>query len=145
VKRPIVPSEFIVEICQDAKDSGIKKTRYTQRLTPVDLTAAANLEGLKRICPIVLKPHFHKEQDQKPMKFAIRPGIRNHNKLNRDEIIKTVAEFVGKDHGHSVDLKNYDKLIIVECFKNSLGMAVLDKFDSLERFNLQQIYEKIEK
>ena len=87
----------------------------------------------------VLKPHFHQE-DQQPIKYAIRTTQRNHNVLNRDEIIQTVAEQVGKNH--PVDLKDYDKLILVECFKSSLGMAVVSDFDQLERFNLQQIFEK---
>ena len=49
------------------------------------------------------------------VQFAIRPTIRNHNVLSRDTIIKQVASLVG--HGHEVDLKNYDLLIVVEIYK----------------------------
>jgi hypothetical protein len=52
--------------------------------------------------------------------FAIRPTIRNHTTLNRDIVIKQVADAVGKPH--SVDLKGYDLLILVEIYKVRLTM-----------------------
>jgi tRNA(Ser,Leu) C12 N-acetylase TAN1 len=50
-----------------------------------------------------------------PQRFAIRPSLRNHNLLSRDEVIQTVARLVGR--GHQVDLKYYDLLITVDIFK----------------------------
>ena len=47
--------------------------------------------------------------------YAIRPTIRNHSTLKRDEIIDTVATCVGPNH--IVDLKNYDLLILVDLYK----------------------------
>lgn len=47
--------------------------------------------------------------------YAIRPTIRNHSTLKRDEIIDTVATCVGPNH--IVDLKNYDLLILVDFYK----------------------------
>lgn len=49
--------------------------------------------------------------------FAIRPNVRNHKTMTRDTIIRTVAAAVGQ--GHSVDLKNYDLLILVDIYKAS--------------------------
>jgi tRNA acetyltransferase TAN1 len=57
------------------------------------------------------------------MQFAIRPTLRNHNILSRDSIIKQVASIVGP--GHTVDLKNYDLLIIVEVYQVSDAPALL--------------------
>lgn len=47
--------------------------------------------------------------------FAIRTTSRNHHVLKRDDIIKCVAKCVGPKH--SVDLKKYDLLILVEIYK----------------------------
>lgn len=47
--------------------------------------------------------------------FAIRPNIRNHTILSRDSVIKQVADIVGPSH--TVDLKSYDLLILVEIYK----------------------------
>lgn len=49
---------------------------------------------------------------------------------------------MGNSHGHSVDLKNYDKLIIVECYKNNIGMGVANNFLKYSKYNLQQIFDK---
>lgn len=49
--------------------------------------------------------------------FAIRPTIRNHNVMKRDDVIKIVADVVGPLH--SVDLKNFDLLILVEIYRVS--------------------------
>lgn len=52
--------------------------------------------------------------------FAIRPSVRNNDQLNRDKVIKVVADAVGAmNPANSVDLKNYDKLILVEVFRVS--------------------------
>lgn len=142
-RKPVEPVELVTRICKDAKNKGVSKTRFTQRLTPISGTETATLEGVKRLAKEVLKDHFHKESGQEPLKFAIRPQLRNHNALSRSEIIQTVAECVGNDHGHKVDLKNYDKLILIEVFKSSIGMSIVDnQFEPLERFNLEQIHEK---
>ena len=55
--------------------------------------------------------------------FAIRPSIRNHTTLSRDLIIKKVATIVGD--GHTVDLKHYDLLILVEVYKVNLSVFCL--------------------
>jgi len=50
------------------------------------------------------------------VQFAIRPSLRNNGKnMTRDIIIKDVARLVGP--GHSVDLKDYDLLILVEVYQ----------------------------
>lgn len=47
--------------------------------------------------------------------FAIRTTIRHHNVMNRDDVIRQVAAVVGDQH--SVDLKHYDWLILVEIYR----------------------------
>lgn len=142
IRKPVEPAEFIHRICQEAKDLGVKKSRFIQKLTPVTFSVSASLEEIKKLAAIVLKPHFHKEEGQEPLKFAIQVTRRNFNQIPKEEIIQTVAGCVGKDHGHTVDLKKYDKLILVDCFKSNIGMSVVSDFLELEKFNLQQIFEK---
>ncbi|CDO51616.1 similar to Saccharomyces cerevisiae YGL232W TAN1 Putative tRNA acetyltransferase [Geotrichum candidum] len=142
-RKPIDPVDLVLRICRDTQKTGTKRSRYAQRLTPVSLTGVATAEGFRKLAETVLNPIFHSgSPDQPAYKFAIRPTLRNHSILGRDEIIKTLAEIVCRSDGHSVDLKQYDKMIIVECYKSSIGMSVVDEFDSLERLNIQQIFEK---
>lgn len=141
-RKPIDPEEFVKSLCEEAFDSKKKTTRFTQKLTPITLSTSASVEELKKLTKKVLAPHFHKEKNQKPLKFAVQVSRRHFNTIDRDTIIRSVAECMGKEYGHQVDLKNYDKLIIVECFKTNIGMSVADDYDKLYKYNLQQIFDK---
>lgn len=139
-KRPIPPAEFVERLCKESHEKQVKNTRYTQKLTPVTFSVTPTLDEIKKLAARVLGPHFHAE-DQKPVKFAIQVTRRNFNTIEKATIINTVAECVGNDHGHSVDLKNYDKLILVECYKSNVGMAVVGEYERYLKFNLQQLFE----
>lgn len=61
------------------------------------------------------------------IQFAIRPSLRNNGKnITRDTIIKDVARLVGP--GHSVDLKNYDLLILVEVYQVRTLLIILGTY-----------------
>lgn len=159
VKRPINPVDFVLRICKDIKyGSQIKRSRYAQRLTPVEKTATANLDGLNRLFEEILKPVFYHQGASQT--FAIRPTLRNHSVLSRDDVITKTARFIStapveksaenndsasgdESLAHnSVDLKGYDKMVLVDCYKSSLGMAVVGPEFEKEyyRFNLEQIF-----
>lgn len=141
MRKPIQPAELIHRICEEAHATKQKNTRFTQKLTPVSYSVSASMEELQKLAKAVLAPHFHKDK-QDPVKFAIQVTRRNFNTLEKDVIIKTVANAVGHDHGHKVDLKQYDKLVLIECYKNNIGMSVVSDYLKFEKFNLQQIFEK---
>jgi tRNA acetyltransferase TAN1 len=103
--------------------------------------------GLESLCDEVLPPEFRIDSvDGEPSsgcKFAIRPTIRNNEKFNRDDVIRMVADKItalgnGK---HSVDLKGYDKLVLVDVYRNVVGMSVVgNEFERLRRFNLAELH-----
>lgn len=141
-KRPVKPDILVHRLCQELYESNTKTTRFTQKLTPISDSCSATPQELAKLAKKVLGPHFHRDKDQEPVKYAIQVSRRNFSAMTRDDIIKKVADLVGQNHGHIVDLKNYDKLIILECFKSNIGMCVVEDYRKLERFNLQQLYEK---
>ncbi|KAL1800107.1 hypothetical protein ACET3X_000449 [Alternaria dauci] len=141
-RSPIEPVTFVHKICQDiANGAQPKNLRYVKRLTPITATDKATPQGLEAVAKQVLAPHFH-GADQVGKKFAIRPSIRNNKEFLRDNVIKTVAAAVGP--GHKVDLKNYDLLILVEIYKNVLGMSVVGPdFEKLKRFNIEELRQPL--
>lgn len=146
-KKPIDPERFVISICEDTRDGKVPLARFAQRLTPISCTETGTLEGLKKLVS-VLEPHFHSEENKsKNIKFAIKPILRNFNGLKRDQVIQTVAAMVTKDGAidHPVDLKNYDKLVLVEAFQTTIGISVVDKYDSLHRLNLERLHEDANK
>lgn len=141
-RRPIDPEQLVERVCKDAFESKLKNTRFTQKLTPITFSSSATMEEVEKLAKRVLAPHFHKEEDQEPHTFAIKVSARSFNTLDKTEILQKIASCVGREHGHKVDLKKYEKLILVECFKNNVGMSVVDNYDKYQKFNLQQIFEK---
>ncbi|KAI5380266.1 hypothetical protein J4E82_000842 [Alternaria postmessia] len=141
-RSPIEPVMFVHKICQDiANGAQPKNLRYVKRLTPITATDKATPQGLEAVAKEVLAPHFH-GADQVGKKFAIRPSIRNNKEFLRDGVINTIAAAVGP--GHKVDLKNYDLLILVEIYKNVLGMSVVGPdFEKLKRFNIEELRQPL--
>ncbi|KAH8724661.1 hypothetical protein GQ44DRAFT_708562 [Phaeosphaeriaceae sp. PMI808] len=137
-QSPVEPVSFIEKLCQDvAAGESLQNCRYVKRLTPITKIDKATAKGLEAVAKEVLAPHFH-GSNQRCKKFAIKPSIRNNKELTRDEIIRTVASIVGP--GHKVDLRGYDLLIIVEIYKNIVGMSVVGSdFERLKRFNLEEL------
>ncbi|KAG7006146.1 hypothetical protein G7Y79_00016g041310 [Physcia stellaris] len=124
--------------CDAFESASSKRSRWIKRLTPMTRMAKANEKGLEEVSKIVLAPSFH-SGDVTAKKFAIRTTIRNNSTMKRDDVIKQVADAVGTRH--SVDLTNYDLLIIVDIYRNILGMSVVaSDFEKLKRFNLAEIY-----
>ncbi|KAJ5439776.1 uncharacterized protein N7458_010774 [Penicillium daleae] len=139
LEKTVDPVELVHRLCAEARaNPETKKSRYVKRMTPVTevrKTLSVDLEAFARE---ILKPHFH--SGGPPKKYAIRPSVRGNNKFNRDSIIKTVADIVGKEH--PVNLKNYDKMILVDVCQNIIGMSVVESdYDQLKRFNLAEIYD----
>jgi hypothetical protein len=59
------------------------------------------------------------------VQFAIQVSIRNNNSVKRAEVIDRVAAKVGP--GHKVDLKHYDKLIIVDVHRVSYLSKLMER------------------
>ncbi|KAH9862232.1 hypothetical protein IAQ61_010435 [Plenodomus lingam] len=141
-RKPVEPVSFVHKICQDvANGAQLKNLRYVKRLTPITAFEKATQQGLETVAKHVLASHFHIE-NQASKKFAIRPSIRNNKEFTRDGVIKSVAAAVGP--GHSVDLKDYDLLVMVEIYKNVVGMSVVGPdFEKLKRFNLEELRQPL--
>lgn len=139
---PLDPVNLVLQICEQAySGSSRQRSRYVKRLTPVSCIRKTLGNGLEQLCEEVLRPVFGNSTITK--KFAIRPNIRNNEQLSRDVIIKTVADATTRlSSSHSVDLTNYDRLILIEVYRNVCGMSVVgSEFEKLKRFNLSEIYQ----
>ncbi|KAL6709431.1 hypothetical protein ACN47E_001366 [Coniothyrium glycines] len=137
-RAPLEPVSFVHAICRDiAGGAQPRNLRYVKRLTPITAYDKATNQGLEAVAKKVLAPYFH-GPDHACKKFAIRPSIRNNKEFTRDEVIRLVASSVGS--GHKVDLHGYDLLILVEIYKNVVGMSVVGPdFEQLKRFNIDEL------
>ncbi|ORX90736.1 thump-domain-containing protein [Basidiobolus meristosporus CBS 931.73] len=139
-KEPIVPTDLAAYILKDLKETGVKKTRFALRLIPISNTCYANMSDIEAAAKKLLAPHFHGE-NQEPVTYAIVPKIRNNSKIDRDELIKSVAGLVGDKH--KVNLEKPDFVIIIEIFKSICGISVVKDYYELKKFNLQVLFESL--
>lgn len=146
VDKSLDPAALVHQICSDAASGeSCRRSRYIKRMTPMTVMRKllGQPSGIEQLCGSVLPPYFHTAGGP-PVKFAIRPTIRNNNQVNREEMIRQVAAAVGARH--SVDLKHYDKIILVDVYRNVVGMSVVGSdYDQLKRYNLSEIYERTPK
>ncbi|KAK2754054.1 hypothetical protein FQN54_007223 [Arachnomyces sp. PD_36] len=138
LNKNIDPSSLVHRICVDAEANPEQaRCRWIRRLTPVTQTRKVLGGGLEELAALVLKPYFH--SDGPPKKYAIRPTIRQNGDWNRDTVINMVAAAVGPRH--TVDLKNYDYVILVDVIRKICGMSVAGSdYDRLKRYNPAEIY-----
>ncbi|TQS34496.1 hypothetical protein Golomagni_05117 [Golovinomyces magnicellulatus] len=132
----IDPVDFVHQICKYITlnpEKQMKYTRYINRLTPMTLMKKATLEDFEELSHRVLAPFFDLnhttavskseenplEEPRKEIKelstYAIRPTIRHHHTLGRDQVIKMIAASISDVH--KVDLTNPDLVIIVEIYQ----------------------------
>lgn len=147
-RKPVNPEELVKKIMDELVDPAntVKRTRYVQKLTPIMSSCSASLDQLNKLAEHVLGPRFHTEEaKEQGVKFAIEVTRRNFNTIPKMDIINTLVSYIGQNqtYKHKVDLKDYDKLVLVECFKNNIGISVVDRDYSkiYKKYNVQQIYE----
>lgn len=144
---PIVPERFVKRIIEDLSEPNdkLKRTRYIQRLTPITNSCSASMEQMIKLAKQVLAPHFHEPNGRHDYRFSIELTRRNFNTIERNDIINQIVALVCQNgkYQHQVDLKNYEKLVIVECFKNNIGMSVVDGdyIKKYKKYNIQSIFE----
>ena len=143
------PIDIVMKLCKDAKDHpGRQRSRFVKRLTPLSKVRKVMSGGIEELCRDILPAVFGGE-DGPAYKYAVKLTVRNNNQVSKEEIIKTVATEVAKlgmptsdaESRHKVDLKGFDKLVMVDIYRNIVGMAVVgDEWEALRRFNLAEIY-----
>ncbi|KAJ3166871.1 THUMP domain-containing protein 1 [Geranomyces variabilis] len=132
---PIEPAEFVRLILTDLKKTKIKKTRYTQRLHPIQRTCRPYEDDIKAMARPLLAPHF---EGKKGIKWAVEARVKRNSSIKREVVIDAIAGLVGTDH--VVDLKNAEVTVIVEVLTNVCGMSVVRDYQALRKFNLEEIH-----
>ncbi|KAF8627271.1 hypothetical protein AX15_004449 [Amanita polypyramis BW_CC] len=135
-RPPVDPVELVIRHIQNIKESGITRTRYIHRLVPVSGTCAANLPEIQSLCRTVFEPFFAKHADRK-FTYKIELRVRNHTTLSRMTIIQTVAQCIPE--GHTVSLTEPQVFILVEVFKNTFGVSIVEDYYTLAKFNVMEL------
>ncbi|WWC90599.1 uncharacterized protein L201_005535 [Kwoniella dendrophila CBS 6074] len=135
VLPPLSPHKLVRHIMEQAESSAKTQLKWCKRIIPINGSSGATVKQLSELAAGIVKDGFTTE-DGKALKFAIDTNSRQSEKLDRMRMIHTVAEEVTKlDKGHSVDLKNPDKTILVELYKNTVGIAIVEDYERFKKYN----------
>ncbi|KAI6155196.1 hypothetical protein BKA82DRAFT_4075623 [Pisolithus tinctorius] len=139
-KPPVDPVKLVATHVQNVQRTGVTKTKYTHRLTPVSGTCVANLPEIHSLCCRVFAPFFAEnggDDPPKTHKYKIESRICNHNTLTRMEVIQEVAKCIPESY--TVDLDNPEVFVLVEVFKSVCGVSILKDYYRLQKFNVMTL------
>ncbi|KIK36540.1 hypothetical protein CY34DRAFT_811230 [Suillus luteus UH-Slu-Lm8-n1] len=150
-KPPVDPVQLILQHIKNVHETGVTRTKYTHRLTPVSGTCVANLPELHSLCRRTVAEycarhnHNNSESDgdgdgdgsPRARKYKIELRIRNHNTLTRMEIIQEVARCMPA--GYIVDLDDPEVFVLVEVFKSTFGMSIVEDYYRFQKFNVMEL------
>ena len=130
----IKPVSFLHSLMLELQTSGIKKTRYSTRILPMQSTCFANVSEVNAMAKEVLDKHLN---NQEPSTYAIAQKIKHNTKFERSALIDSIAALV--DSKHKVDLTNAQYYIIIEIINHVAGISVVTDYQKLKTYNIEQI------
>ncbi|KIJ66949.1 hypothetical protein HYDPIDRAFT_85887 [Hydnomerulius pinastri MD-312] len=139
-KSPVDPVKLIATHAENVQKTGVTRTKYTHRLIPVSGSCVANLPEIHSLCRRTFAPFFAEDEESDPPKahkYKIELRTRNHNTLNRMEVIQEVAKCMPERY--TVDLDNPEVFILIEVFKSVCGVSILRDYYRLQKFNVMML------
>lgn len=102
------------DIVRDLAETKIKKTRVTLRMLPIEIVCKAKMQDITDAAGPLFDKHFLKE----PSTFAINFNKRYNQDIQRDDVIKELAELIAmKNPNNKVNLKDPQQSVIIEVIK----------------------------
>lgn len=153
VSPPFDPYLLTYTLLEEVESTGVARSRFVQRLTPVSTTCPANATALADLARSVL-PGFFGTNEGEGKTFKIDPRIRSHSQLKRNDVIQTIAANIPtadpeNDGGerrriHNANLTEPDLWIVVEVVKNAAAISVVRDYSRFKKLNLQSLAQTTE-
>lgn len=133
------PQKLGTAIVRDLFTTKAKKTKVTLRFLPVQSVCKAKIEDITNAAGLLFDRYFLKE----PSTFGINFNKRYNNDIQRDEVIKELAELVQMKHPlNKVNLKEPQLSIIVEIIKGYCMLSVVPDYLKMKKYNLHELWER---
>ncbi|KAM9963244.1 hypothetical protein ACTFIW_006469 [Dictyostelium discoideum] len=115
-------------------DKVLNRVIFTSKVLPILRTFRASEVDMYPIMREVIKENFKNAQGKT---FAIELRSRNNSSLEKNKVIKDIAEMV--DPSIKVDLSNPDLVIVIEIIKSSVVTSVIPQYKKLFKLNLREV------
>ncbi|MCO5565779.1 hypothetical protein L7F22_019454 [Adiantum nelumboides] len=138
VKTPIYPVQLTYDLLEDVKKTGIAKSRFVHRLSPVSDTCFADLTDLTELIDRLVKQENFSSPDEtssdsSDLTFKVDIKMRLNDKLAKSDIIQTLAKRMPTFARAKLDSPQL--VINVEIFRMTVGIAIVRNFDQYRKFN----------
>ncbi|XP_069702024.1 THUMP domain-containing protein 1 isoform X1 [Periplaneta americana] len=130
------PVQLVHHIMKDLEATRKQKTRFLLRLLPIEATCKAYLEDIRQTAEPLFDKYFTKEGKT----FVVLFNRRNSSGINREDLIRDLAEMVLLRHpDNKADLKHPQLAVIVEVIRNMCCLSVLPDYFQLRKYNLLEL------
>ncbi|XP_037818078.1 THUMP domain-containing protein 1 homolog [Lucilia sericata] len=130
------PVAMAGHIVKDIAETKQQKTRHLLRLVPIDAVCKANDKDIVNTAGQLCDKYFLKE----PTTFSIVFNKRFNNDINRDQMIREIADLIhAKNIKNKVDLKHAKRSLIVEVIKGLCCLSVVDDYMGMKKYNLVEL------
>lgn len=125
-----------IQLIKDTYETKSKITKSLIRFFPVDTVCKANIKDIVDASGKLFDRFFLKN----PTEYSIVFNKRYNNDINRDEVIKELAELIGlKNKQNKVNLKFPKLSVIVEVIKGLCCLSVLPNYLEYRKYNLVEL------
>jgi tRNA acetyltransferase TAN1 len=136
------PLELGTRIIRDLAESKKKRTKVTLRMLPIETVCKAKIEDIKNAAGLLFDKHFLKV----PSTFGINFNRRFNAEIQRDEVIKELADLVAmKNPLNKVNLKDPQQSVIVEIIKGNCLLSVVPDYIKLKKYNINELWDRKDK
>ena len=138
VKLPFDPVQLTYDLLEDVKKTGIAKSRFVHRLSPISDTCFADLTDLTELMDRLVKRENFESSNESPttssdLTFKVDIKMRLNDKLVKSDIIQTLAKQMPTFARAKLD--SPELVINVEVFRMTVGIAIVRNFDHFRKFN----------
>ena len=124
-------------VLEQVVTSGDSCSRFLVRLIPLQVTCFAGLEEMMTAATGLLEEHFGQGVPNRTFMIAMKR--RNNPGFDRDAAISRLAGAIGARH--TVNMKDPERVLLVEVFQSFCGLSVLENFSTLRDYNIRQLQD----
>lgn len=144
---PVDAARVVGRVLEDVIRTGESRSRFVQRLAPVDALCRAEVDAIRATATQVLPRYFPADRPRTVRawvltQYRIEPRIRSHTSLSRDVLIPLVASCIPDSAAHRADLAHPEVVILVEVLKNVCGIGAVEDYERLGKLNVQTLAQR---
>ena len=132
------PSQLLLNIFNDIKDTQIKKTKKCLRFLPVMDTCNAKVEHILKTAKPIITKIFHEVSEG--FTYSIMWKIRCNDSIKRDDILPLLIDYMNSvNHTHRTDYSNPNFVLHFDVVGPVCFISLLQDFFKYKKYNLDNL------